>query len=72
MWGNVCEGERCENLLLSPPGPQLRLQALQVPQTPHWHSELEGGDDCGPGGENNVNGWIDGELGRTFWLIHLY
>ena len=35
------------NLLLSPPGPQLRLQALQVPQTPHWHSELEaaGGEE---------------------------
>ena len=35
------------NLLLSPPGPQLLLQALQVPQTPHWHSELEaaGGEE---------------------------
>ena len=35
------------HLLLSPPGPQLLLQALQVPQTPHWHSELEaaGGED---------------------------
>ena len=38
-----------ENLLLSPPGPQLLLQELQLPQTPHWHSELDGGAD-GPAG----------------------
>ena len=54
----ICGDGDVENLLLSPPGPQLLLQALQVPQTPHWHSELDGGAD-GPAGVNIDSYGID-------------
>ena len=51
----ICDGDK-KNLLLSPPGPQLLLQTLQVPHTPHWHSELDGGAD-GPAGVGIDSDW---------------
>ena len=53
----ICDGDK-KNLLLSPPGPQLLLQTLQVPHTPHWHSELDGGAD-GPAGVGIDSGGIN-------------